>query len=79
MSNENIGLIILTGGFGTHLNAANTGAGVKNPDGSFNTTGTVIGIAQTTHSVVEFATIGSSVAKYMPQAGGAIRRAGRVG
>ncbi|WP_343651662.1 calcium-binding protein [Herbaspirillum sp.] len=70
MSNENIGLIILTGGFGTHLNAANTGAGVKNPDGSFNTTGTVIGIAQTTHSVVEFATIGSSVAKYMPQAGG---------
>ena len=69
MSNENIGLIILTGGFGTHLNAANTGAGVKNPDGSFNTTGTVIGIAQTTHSVVEFATIGSSVAKHMPRFG----------
>ena len=72
MSNENIGLIILTGGFGTHLNAANTGAGVKNPDGSFNTTGTVIGIGQTTHSIVEFATIGSSVAKYMPPVGGVL-------
>lgn len=36
MSNENIGLIILTGGFGTHLNAANTidgGAGNDNLSG----------------------------------------------
>ncbi|MCI1014358.1 hypothetical protein HWE04_10895, partial [Herbaspirillum sp. C7C2] len=69
MSNENIALIILTGGFGTHLNAANVGVGAKNPDGTFNTTGTVIGVAQTTHSVVEFATIGSSAAKYIPGAG----------
>ena len=69
MSTNNIAMIILTGGFGTHLNAANVGAGAKNPDGSFNTSGTVIGIAQTAHSVVEFATIGSSVAKYMPRFG----------
>nr|WP_198980737.1 calcium-binding protein [Herbaspirillum sp. ASV7] len=72
MSNENIALIILTGGFGAPLNAANVGAGTKNPDGSFNTTGTVIGIAQTTHSVVEFSTIGSRAAKYMPGAGGVL-------
>ncbi|MET3432234.1 Ca2+-binding RTX toxin-like protein [Herbaspirillum seropedicae] len=70
MSTNNIAMIILTGGFGTHLNAANVGAGAKKPDGSFNTSGTVIGIAQTTHSVVEFATIGSSAAKHMPIAGG---------
>ncbi|MBG7617925.1 hypothetical protein I5R65_00470 [Herbaspirillum sp. AP02] len=69
MSTNNIALLILTGGFGKALNAMNVAVGTKNPDDSFNTSGTIIGIGQTAHSMVEFATIGSSVAKYMPKAG----------
>jgi len=34
MSTDNIALIILTGGFGAPLNAANVGAGVISPDGA---------------------------------------------
>ena len=52
MSNSN--LVVLINGYSKPLNAANTGAGVTNPDGTTNVSGTVIGVAQTTHSAVDF-------------------------
>ena len=52
MSAQPTALLVLTGTLGTKLNAVNTGVGVKNPDGSTNVRSTVIGIAQSVHSVV---------------------------
>ena len=72
MSAQPTALLVLTGTFGTKLNAVNTGVGVKNADGSINVRGTVIGIAQSMHSIVDFATIGSNVGKWLPGTGALI-------
>jgi hypothetical protein len=54
------------------LSGANTGAGTKYSDGSFNVTGTVIGAGQTIHSAVELARLGSAEGKLIPGIGGAL-------
>lgn len=69
---------IFTSTIGTKINAANTGAGVKNPDGSFNVTGTVIGGAQTVHSIVDFASIGATSGKLIPGVGMGLAGAGAI-
>ena len=53
MSAQPTTLLVLTGAFGAKLNAANAGVGFKNPDGSTNVVGTVIGVAQTAHAMKE--------------------------
>lgn len=59
--------------------AANAGAGVKDPDGGFNAYGTVVGIGQTAHSLVELSVLGrSAVGKTIPLVGGALAIAGAV-
>jgi hypothetical protein len=52
-------LLVITNFFGMHVNAANAGMGIKNPDGSTNVSGTVIGVGQTAHATVDFALTGS--------------------
>jgi len=72
----NQGLLITTGAFSLPLNGVNGTAGFKNPDGTINVSGTVIGISQMTLSAVDFGsqftTIGSTTAKTLPLAGGAV-------
>ena len=53
MSAQPTALLVLTGVVGTKLNAANAGVGFKNPDGSTNVVGTVIGVAQTAYGMKE--------------------------
>jgi hypothetical protein len=43
-------MFVFTSFFGTKVNAANTGVGFMNSDGTYNVSGTVIGIGQTAHS-----------------------------
>ncbi len=40
-------VMVITNFFAPHLNAANVGTGLMNPDGSYNVSGTVIGLGQT--------------------------------
>jgi hypothetical protein len=72
MSTQPTALLVLTGTLGTKLNTVNTGVGIKNADGSTNVRGTVLGIAQSVHSVADFATLGSTVGKWLPGAGALI-------
>lgn len=51
--------MVITNFFGMHVNAANMGVGFKNPDGSYNVSGAVIGLGQTAQSAVDFALTGS--------------------
>ncbi|MFZ3019853.1 MAG: hypothetical protein WA056_15505 [Gallionella sp.] len=69
-------LLILTSNVGVSINAANTGAGAANPDGSLNVSGTVIGVSQTVHSMVDFATIGAAPVKVIPGVGAVLGAAG---
>jgi len=52
-------VIVITNFFGMHVNAANVGVGLQNPDSSYNVSGTVIGMGQTAQSAVDFALTGS--------------------
>lgn len=49
--------------------AGNAGAGSQNADGSFNTSGVVLGTAQTVHAGIEMATLGKSVGNALPATG----------
>jgi hypothetical protein len=51
MSDALTGFVVVTGFGASKLNAANTAAGAVNPDGSFNTSGTILGVAQTAQGV----------------------------
>jgi len=60
-------MVVITNYFGMHVNAANMAMGVKNPDGSYNVSGTVLGASQTAHSAVDFARTGvTTVGKTLP-------------
>lgn len=63
-------VVVITNFVGMHVNAANVGVGAKNPDGSFNATGTVLGVSQTAHSAVDFARTGYATGKALPFVGG---------
>lgn len=77
MSNANLTTVVLT-----NLNAgqaaANLGAGARNPDGSINVAGTVIGIGQTAHGIAEISTLGMNVGRALPLAGGVLSAAAAV-
>jgi hypothetical protein len=62
--------MVITNFVGMHVNSANVGAGFKSPDGTYNVSGTVIGLGQTAHSVVDFALTGvKNVSKWVPGVG----------
>lgn len=66
-------MIVITNFFGTKVNAANTGVGFMNSDGTYNVSGTVIGLGQTAHSVVDFAlTNVNKVSPWIPGVGAAL-------
>ena len=77
---SNSSFLIITNAIGTKINAANTGGG-QNADGTINVTGTVLGIAQTIHSVVDFSIgskwlgLGGAIAKVLPGVGAAFGNA----
>ena len=52
-------VMVITNFFGAHVNAANVGVGLLNSDGTYNVSGTVIGLGQTAQSAVDFALTGS--------------------
>lgn len=66
-------VMVITNFFGVHVNAANVGVGLQNPDGGYNVSGTLIGLGQTVHSAMDFALTGSGrLTTALPWAGGAL-------
>ncbi len=60
---------VVTAKLNAGQSAANAGAGTQNSDGSANGAGIVIGTTQAMHGVIELATLGQTVGKWIPFAG----------